>query len=69
MREYEFSQLPHGKSPVLIYQCLCTKIPKDFQNSTSKIKNFLSVKEWLLTNIIRIKPATKSISLSKTNNS
>jgi len=65
MREYEFSQPTYGKSPVLIYQCLCTQIPKDFQNSPSKIKNFLSLKEWLFPQKNRNQPATQNLYNSK----
>ncbi|PKO07138.1 MAG: hypothetical protein CVU41_03450 [Chloroflexi bacterium HGW-Chloroflexi-3] len=68
MREYEFSQPTYGKSPVLIYQCLCTQIPKDSQHSPSKIKNFLSLKEWLFPKNKRIQPATLNLSNSKNNN-
>lgn len=65
MREYEFGQPTYGKSPVIIYECLCTQIPKDFQQSPSKIKNFLSVKEWLFPNNKRIQPSTLNLSNSK----
>jgi hypothetical protein len=47
MRMDEFNQSMNGKSPVLIYQCLCTELPKDIQPSHSKIKSFLSIKDWL----------------------
>jgi|LADL02.1.fsa_nt_gi hypothetical protein len=47
MRMDESDQSMNGKSPGLIYQCLCTEIPKDIQPSHSKIKNLLSIKEWL----------------------
>lgn len=69
MREDEFGQLSNGKSPVLIYQCMCTQIPKDIQNSPSKIKNFLSLKEWLFPQKNQIQPATQNISTSPKNNS
>lgn len=65
MREYEFNQLSNGKSLVIIYQCLCTPIPKDYQHSSSKIKNFLSLKEWLFPKNNRIQPATQNLSNSK----
>ncbi len=65
MREYEFGQPTYGKSPVIIYQCLCTQIPKDFQQSPSKPINFLSVKEWLFPKNNRIRPATQNISKTK----
>jgi hypothetical protein len=65
MREYEFCQTTCEKSPDLIYQCLCTQIPKDNQNSPSKIKNFLSLKEWLFPKNNRIQPVTQNLYNSK----
>ena len=47
MRVDESNLSMNGKSPVLIYQCLCTVIPKDNQPSQSKINGILSIKEWL----------------------
>ena len=65
MREYEFCQPTCEKSPDLIYQCLCTQIPKDNQNSPSIIKNFSSVKEWLFPKKFRTHPAPQNLSISK----
>lgn len=65
MSEDEFGQLSIGKSPVLIHQCMCTKIPKDFQNSPSKNKIFLSLKEWLFPPKNQIQPATQNLTNSK----
>jgi len=64
MREYEFCQPTCEKSPDLIYQCLCTQIPKDNQNSPSKIKFFLSLKERLFSKNNRIQPVTQNLSNS-----
>jgi hypothetical protein len=65
MREYEINQPTHGKSPVLIYQCLCTQIPKNFQNPPSKIKFFFSIKKWLFPQKNRNQPVTQNLSNSK----
>ena len=65
MRECEFSQPTYAKSPVLIYQCLCTQVPKDFQSSPSKIKFFFSLKEWLFPNKNRNQPVTQNLINSK----
>ena len=65
MREYEFCQPTCEKSPDLIYQCLCTQIPKDNQYSPSKIINFLSLKEWLFPKNNQIQPVTQNLSNSK----
>ncbi len=61
MRESEFNQPTYGNSPVIIYQCLCTQIPKDFQHSPSKIKFFSSLKEWLFSPKKRNQPATQNL--------
>lgn len=65
MREYEINQPMYGKSPVLIYQCLCTQIPQDFKHSPSKIKFFSSLKECLFPPKNRNQPATQNLHNSK----
>ena len=59
MRMDESNQSMNGKSPGLIYQCLCTEIPKDIQPYQSKIKSFLSIKEWLFPKM-KDSPSTAS---------
>ena len=68
MREDEFYQPTYGKSPALIYQCYCTEIPKYLNPTESKIKNILSLKEWLFPKNNRIQPFTPNLSNSKNNN-
>lgn len=65
MREYEFSQPTYGNSPVLIYQSLFTQLPKDYQHSPSKIKNFLTLKEWFFPKKNCNQPATHNLYNSK----
>lgn len=62
MREDEFSQPVHGKSPIQIYQCLCMQPPAVPPTVRSKIKSIFALKEWLFPKSNENKPAVKQSS-------
>ncbi len=67
MREDEFSQPAHEKSPIQIYQCLCIQPPTSRPFTRSKFKNFFALKEWLFPKNNENQPAEQYSSKSPKN--